>query len=198
MLSIRLQRTGRKGLAHFRLIVQDSHRTPTSGRVVANLGHYNPHTKEHGIDLKLAEKYLSNGAQPSSRVIKLLTDNGLKMPSWVIKPTLKKAAPKKPVEKTKDKADPAVDTKPEPEPEAAVDNETSTEETPKTDKPTAATATKKPVEKTKDKADPAVDTKPEPEPVAEASPKKEVAQEAPKSEQPKPAKPPTKPDKPAS
>ena len=35
MLAIRMQRTGRKGHAQFRVIVQESRRTPTSGNVVA-------------------------------------------------------------------------------------------------------------------------------------------------------------------
>ena len=45
MLAIRMQRTGRKGHAMFRMVVQDSRQTPTSGRVVATLGSYDPHTK---------------------------------------------------------------------------------------------------------------------------------------------------------
>ena len=89
MLSIRLQRVGRKGLAMYRLAVQESHRHPTSGRVVAYVGSYNPHTKESNIQVELAQKYLDNGAQPTPRVIKLLSDAGVKMPSWV-----KKATPK--------------------------------------------------------------------------------------------------------
>jgi small subunit ribosomal protein S16 len=40
-----MQRTGRRGHAMFRVIVQDSHRSPTSGKVVAFLGSYDPHTK---------------------------------------------------------------------------------------------------------------------------------------------------------
>jgi len=89
MLSIRLQRVGRKGLAMYRIAVQESHRHPTSGRVVAYVGSYNPHTKESNIQVELAQKYLDNGAQPTPRVIKLLSDAGVKMPSWV-----KKTSPK--------------------------------------------------------------------------------------------------------
>ena len=85
MLSIRLQRVGRKGLAMYRLAVQESHRHPTSGRVVAYVGSYNPHTKESNIQVELAQKYLDNGAQPTPRVVKLLSDAGVKMPSWVKK-----------------------------------------------------------------------------------------------------------------
>ena len=45
MLVIRMQRTVRKGHAMFRVVVQDSRRTPTSGKVVAALGSYDPHSK---------------------------------------------------------------------------------------------------------------------------------------------------------
>ncbi len=78
-----MQRTGRKGYATFRMIVQDSKFSPTSGRVVANLGHYNPHTKETVIDTEKVTEYLNNGAQPSPRVVKLLKDQKVKLPSWV-------------------------------------------------------------------------------------------------------------------
>lgn len=83
MLAIRLQRTGRSGHPEYRMIVQDSHRTPSSGKVVASLGNYNPHTKSVNINKEKAEFYVSNGAQPSPRVAKLLKDEGVKLPSWV-------------------------------------------------------------------------------------------------------------------
>lgn len=83
MLVIRLQRTGRKGHAQFRVVVQDSRRTPTSGRVVAALGNYNPHTKEAKLDIETAAKYLSNGAQPSDRVVRLFQAEGIALPKWV-------------------------------------------------------------------------------------------------------------------
>ena len=83
MLAIRMQRTGRKGHATFRVVVQDSRLTPTSGRFVAQLGHYDPHTKTAKIDAEKAEFYLSNGAQPSQRVARLIQKEGVKLPEWV-------------------------------------------------------------------------------------------------------------------
>lgn len=83
MLAIRMQRTGRKGHAMFRIIVQDSHVTPTSGKVVAFLGNYDPHTKAVTVDKEAAAKFLSNGAQPSPRVATLLQSEGVKLPEWV-------------------------------------------------------------------------------------------------------------------
>ena len=82
MLVIRLQRTGRKGHAQFRVVVQDSRRTPSSGKIVAALGHYNPHNKEIVVNKEKAQHYLDHGAQPSSRVAILLKKEGVKLPAW--------------------------------------------------------------------------------------------------------------------
>ena len=83
MLAIRLQRIGRKGYPVYRLAVQEAQRHPSSGRVVAYVGSYNPHTKEVSVQAEAAQKYLDNGAQPTPRVVKLLKDAGVKLPSWV-------------------------------------------------------------------------------------------------------------------
>ena len=83
MLAIRLQRNGRKALPLYRIVVQEAQRHPLSGRIVAQVGSYNPHTKKTVLDKKAVEKYLSHGAQPSSRVVRILTKEGIKMPSWV-------------------------------------------------------------------------------------------------------------------
>ncbi|MBM3209816.1 30S ribosomal protein S16 [Candidatus Saccharibacteria bacterium] len=90
MLAIRLQRLGRKGYPVYRLAVQESQRHPSSGRVVAYVGSYNPHTKEANIQVEEAQKFLSNGAQPTPRVAKLLQNNGVTLPSWVKQPSADK------------------------------------------------------------------------------------------------------------
>jgi small subunit ribosomal protein S16 len=90
MLAIRLQRVGRKAYPVYRLAVQEANRHPTSGRVVAYVGTYNPHTKDANVQVELAQKYLDNGAQPSPRVVKLLKDAGVKLPSWVKQPVADK------------------------------------------------------------------------------------------------------------
>ena len=91
MLSIRLQRFGKTHFATYRVVVQDAAKHPTSGKVVAYVGNYNPHTKEVNLDQPQIEKFLSNGAQPSPRVVKLLKDAKIKLPSWVKEPNLGKA-----------------------------------------------------------------------------------------------------------
>jgi len=83
MLAIRLQRVGRAGYPTYRLAVQESQRHPSSGRVVAYVGSYNPHTKDANVQVEVAQKYLSNGAQPTPRVAKLLKEAGVNLPSWV-------------------------------------------------------------------------------------------------------------------
>lgn len=90
MLVIRMQRTGRKGHAMFRVVVQDSRRTPTSGKVVAALGSYDPHAKTVVLDKEKAQVYLDNGAQPTDRVVALLEKEGVKLPKWVKKTADKK------------------------------------------------------------------------------------------------------------
>jgi small subunit ribosomal protein S16 len=83
MLAIRLQRLGRKGYPTYRIAVQESRRHPSSGRVVAYVGSYNPHTKEVRLDTEKIEFYLTHGSQPTPRVAKLLNDNKVKLPEWV-------------------------------------------------------------------------------------------------------------------
>lgn len=150
MLVIRMQRTGRKGHAQFRVVVQDSRRTPTSGRIVAALGSYNPHSKAAILDKEKASFYLEHGAQPSERVIRLLQAEGVKLPSWVKVSTLDKkrvvrnadkrrsTKPDEPVEETP-VAEEATD---EATPEAEVTTET-TESEPEV---TADEAAEKPAE----------------------------------------------------
>lgn len=115
MLAIRLQRTGRKSAPNYRMVVQDAHRTPSSGKIVTSLGEYNPHSKSLNIDTEKAAYYLSNGAQPSGRVAMLLEKEGVKLPSWVKKTSKKESAVKnveklrrtRPVEEVAEEAAPA-------------------------------------------------------------------------------------------
>ena len=91
MLAIRLQRLGRQGYPVYRVAVQESQRHPSSGRVVAYVGSYNPHTKEVKFDTEKVEFYLKNGAQPTPRVVRLLSEQKVKLPEWVKQAEGKKA-----------------------------------------------------------------------------------------------------------
>ena len=146
MLAIRMQRTGRKGHAMFRMVVQDARRTPTSGKIVAQIGAYDPHAKNVSLDKDRAAFYLKNGAQPSDRAAKLLAGEGVKLPSWVATGSSKagkvrnpdKRRSTRPAEETPAKTEePAAEAASEaaPEPSAEVpsneaENKATTEETP--------------------------------------------------------------------
>lgn len=114
MLAIRMQRNGRAHYPTYRIVVQESQRHPLSGRVVAEVGNYNPATKALTLDKELVEKYLSNGAQPSSRVAFILKKNGVKLPKWYKEPAQKKAVAKHAdkLRKNQPKEEPAVEEAP--------------------------------------------------------------------------------------
>lgn len=82
MLVIRLARTGRTKYPTYRIVAAESARAAT-GKFVAVLGHYNPHTKELVIKHDDVLKHLGNGAQPSNTVVKLLMREKIELPSWV-------------------------------------------------------------------------------------------------------------------
>jgi small subunit ribosomal protein S16 len=82
MLAIRMQRNGRAHLPMYRIVVQEAQRHPLSGRVVAEVGNYNPATKKVVLDTEKVEFYLKNGAKPSSRVAFVFKKNGVKLPDW--------------------------------------------------------------------------------------------------------------------
>lgn len=91
-----MQRTGRKGHAMFRIVVQESRYTPKSGKVVAQLGSYDPHTKTATVVKDKADFYLSHGAQPSDRAARLLESEGVTLPKWFKKSESKSRAIKSP------------------------------------------------------------------------------------------------------
>lgn len=138
MLVMRLARTGRKKLPHYRVVVADSRRAAT-GSFLKRLGHYDPHTKTFKVDEAATQTYLDNGTQPSSRVVKLLGDHTkVKLPGWakanlIVKPERPKPAPEEaPAEKIPaESADSAEST------EVSASTE---EKTPEKDTDTAAVA----------------------------------------------------------
>jgi small subunit ribosomal protein S16 len=76
MVSIRLQRIGRKKLPHFRLIVQDKHKDPWD-KSLEILGSMDPRTKEISLKKERIEYWLSVGAQPTDTVNNLLIEKGI-------------------------------------------------------------------------------------------------------------------------
>lgn len=134
MLSIRLQRMGKTHYATYRLIVQDSHRHPSRGKVVAYVGAYNPHTKDVQLNKDMVNKYLSNGAQPSARVAKLLIQQGIKLPKWFKMPDNKRQRAVRNPEKLRSHQpaeEPAEEPTEEPAKESVAESTEATEESAK-------------------------------------------------------------------
>ena len=77
-VKIRLRRMGQKKNPIYRIIVADS-RSPRNGRFIEEIGTYYPNTdpSEFKIDEELAKKWLTNGAQPTDVVAKLLKVAGI-------------------------------------------------------------------------------------------------------------------------
>lgn len=75
---IRLKRMGAKKRPFYRVVVADS-KAPRDGRFIEEIGYYNPTTdpKIIKIDQEKAQKWLSQGAQPSETVKSLLAQAGL-------------------------------------------------------------------------------------------------------------------------
>lgn len=76
MLVIRLNRVGRKNKAQFRIVVQE-HTAAPSGRHIAIVGSYDPHTKVVILKADEIKEYMANGAQPSDTVHNLLVREGV-------------------------------------------------------------------------------------------------------------------------
>jgi len=77
-VKIRLKRTGMKKAPSYRVVVADS-RSPRDGRIIENLGWYNPMVEPSiiNIDEEKTLGWLKNGAQPSDSVAQLLKRTGL-------------------------------------------------------------------------------------------------------------------------
>jgi small subunit ribosomal protein S16 len=76
-VKLRLTRIGKTKQPHYRIVAADS-RSPRDGRFIEILGHYNPRTEPSSlvVDNDKAVKWLSQGAQPTDRVRKLLEISG--------------------------------------------------------------------------------------------------------------------------
>ena len=81
-VKLRLTRVGKTKQPQYRIVAADA-RSPRDGRFIEILGHYNPRTEPStiSIDNDKAAKWLSQGAQPTERVRKLLEISGALTPS---------------------------------------------------------------------------------------------------------------------
>lgn len=78
MVKIRLKRMGMKGTPSYRVVIADA-RSPRDGRIIENIGWYNPLTEPSTIqiDADRAKHWLAVGAQPTESVRSLLQRAGV-------------------------------------------------------------------------------------------------------------------------
>ena len=164
MLKIRLSRGGTKKRPVYKVVIADSHRA-RDGKFIEKVGFFNPllpkDKKERvGLEAERIKYWLGQGAQPTTRVARILGENGIiAMPANGSNPN--KAIPKKERKKEGDEAAPAAT----PAAEAPKEEAPKAEATPKEEAPKA-------------EATPAAEAPKEEAPKAEATP----AAEAPKAE----------------
>jgi len=76
-VKIRLKRMGMKKMPFYRIVVADA-RSPRDGRFIEEIGYYDPRKQpaEIKVNNEAAQKWLSNGAQPTDTVRILLRKSG--------------------------------------------------------------------------------------------------------------------------
>jgi len=114
MIKIRLSRGGTKKRPVYKVVIADSRRA-RDGRFIEKVGFFNPllpkDKKERvGLEAERIKYWLGQGAQPTTRVARILGENGIiAMPANGSNPS--KAIPKKERKKEGDEAAPAAASK---------------------------------------------------------------------------------------
>ncbi|MCD2136644.1 MULTISPECIES: 30S ribosomal protein S16 [Salinicoccus] len=78
-VKLRLTRMGSKRNPYYRIVVADS-RSPRDGRIIEQIGSYNPVSKEDEnitLDEEKALQWLKDGAKPSDTVRNILSRRGV-------------------------------------------------------------------------------------------------------------------------
>ncbi|MDA7923538.1 30S ribosomal protein S16 [Candidatus Pelagibacter sp.] len=141
MIKIRLSRGGTKKRPVYKVVIADSRRA-RDGRFIEKVGFFNPllpkDKKERvGLEAERIKYWLGQGAQPTTRVARILGENGIiAMPANGSNPN--KAIPKKERKKEGDEAAPAA--APAPAAEAPKAAEAPAAEAPKEEAPKAEAA----------------------------------------------------------
>ncbi len=188
MLKIRLSRGGTKKRPVYKVVVADSRRA-RDGRFIEKVGFFNPllpkDKKERvGLEAERIKYWLGEGAQPTTRVARILGENNLiTMPVNGSNPL--KAVPKKERKKEGDEAPKADAPKADAPKEEAPKADAPKADAPKADAPKAEAAPKADAPKAdapkadapKAEAAPKADAPKEEAPKAEAAPKADAPKE---------------------
>ena len=114
MLTMRLQRIGKRGQAYFRIIVTEHTKKP-QGEYLELLGSYDPHKKSLLVKKERIEHWMSKGVQLSPTVNNLLVNNKIivapKKLSW--KPSSAPETERTPEEVPVPESSAPVETQPE-------------------------------------------------------------------------------------
>ena len=73
MVKIRLQRAGKKKAPFYHIVVADS-RSPRDGKIIEQIGTYDPMSEPSilKLDREKVEKWIKNGAKPTDTVKRLI------------------------------------------------------------------------------------------------------------------------------
>ena len=73
MVKIRLQRVGKKKAPFYHIVVDDS-KSPRDGKIIEQIGTYNPMVEpsEIVLDKEKVQKWIKNGAKPTETVKRLI------------------------------------------------------------------------------------------------------------------------------
>ena len=182
-LKIRLSRGGAKKRPFYKIVVAEA-LSPRDGKFIERLGSYNPmvakdHAERLVLDIERAKYWLSKGAQPTLRVAKMLSSDGL-VKAPVIRDQPIKSAPGK---KRQEREAEASEKSAAPAEEAAVEEapaeEAAVEEAPAAEAAVEeAPAAEAPAEEAAVEEAPAEEAAVEEAPAAEAPAEEEDKEEA--------------------
>ena len=156
MLRIRLRRVGKKGNPSYRIVVADS-RAPRDGAYVEWIGNYDPMAEPPAVTIKAdrAQAWLSQGAQPSDAVARILDWKGILTRTPTQRTTAKAVEEAPEVAAPPPPPAPAAEAPPTPEPEA---DDTTAVVAESAEEPVAEVAAEESVEEITGEAESADDT----------------------------------------
>ena len=181
-LKIRLSRGGAKKRPFYKIVVAEA-LSPRDGKFIERLGSYNPmvakdHAERLVLDVERAKYWISKGAQPTLRVAKMLSSDGLVKAPVIREQPIKSAPGKKRLEREAEAAEKLASAAEAP---AAPAEEASAAEAPAEEAPAEeASAAEAPAEEV-----PAAEAPAEEAPAAEAPVEEAPAAEAPAEEEDK-------------
>ena len=138
-LKIRLSRGGAKKRPFYKIVVAEA-LSPRDGKFIERLGSYNPmvakdHAERLVLDIERAKYWLSKGAQPTLRVAKMLSSDGIVKAPVIREQPIKSAPGKKRQEREAEAAEKSA------VPAEAPAEEVATEEAPASEVPAEEAAT---------------------------------------------------------